>query len=81
MANKIRRPQDFEGLNEFCGRHSFELVGRLPWSEQVVVADQERMPVIDWPAAADYVKAVQAVAASLLGETDVPAGATAGTEA
>lgn len=81
VANKIRRREDFEALTEFCGRYGFELMGKLPWSEQVVVADQERVPVIDWPAAAGYVKAVQAVAASLLGITDVPAGAPARTEA
>ena len=81
VANKIRSPEDLEATAEFCSRHGFEVVGNVPWTEQVVVADQARVPIVDWPSAAPYVMAVQAIAASLFGGTDVPAGPPARIQA
>lgn len=65
VANKVRSPADLAAITEFCDRHGFELAGSVPWSEQVVAADRARVPVVDWPAAADVVAAVAALAAQL----------------
>jgi len=57
VANKVRTGQDGQAIAEFCDRHGFELAGVLPWSEHVVDADRARVPVVDWPAAAEVVTA------------------------
>lgn len=64
-ANKVRSPEDHQAITEFCQRHGFELVGSIPWSDEVVAADRQRVPVIDWPGAASVVDAVAALAAGL----------------
>lgn len=61
VANKVRTPADADAIVEFCARHDYDLVGTLPWCEDVVAADRERSPVIEWPCAADYVEAVAAL--------------------
>lgn len=58
VANKVRSSSDERAIAEFCERHAFELVGVVPWSEQVMVADAARMPVVEWPGAAQVVQAV-----------------------
>jgi len=65
-ANKVRSPADADAIAEFCDRHEFELAGSVPWSEEVVAADRQRVPVIDWPGAAPVVDAVAKLAAALL---------------
>jgi CO dehydrogenase maturation factor len=68
VANKVRSPGDEEAITEFCDRHGFELAGSVPWSEEVVAADRQRVPVVDWPGAASVVGAVAALADALGGE-------------
>lgn len=65
VANKVRSAQDHEAIAEFCERQDLELLGAVPWSEEVVAADRQRVPVIDWPAAAPVVEAVAALAVAL----------------
>jgi CO dehydrogenase maturation factor len=88
MANKVRSPDDAAAIAEFCDRHGFELLGPVPWSDEVVAADGARVPVVEWPAAAPVVDAVGAVAAALglpvVGQTgrgSPAAGTTAPTSA
>jgi len=75
VANKVRGPDDEQAIAEFCQRHGFELAGSVPWSEEVVAADRQRVPVVDWPAASDVVTAVAALAARvhLFGDRPVAA--------
>ncbi len=65
VANKLRSPDDLEAIGEFCERHDLRLAGGVPWSDEVVAADRERVPVIEWPAAQPVVDAVGALAAAL----------------
>lgn len=65
VANKVRTREDEQAMLEFCDRHGFELAGVVPWSEQVVAADRARVPVVEWPAAADVVAAIGALAQAL----------------
>ena len=78
VANKVRTPADEQAIAEFCARDGLDLVGTLPWSEQVVVADRERVAVLDWPAAVPYVDAVAVLARRLgvLGPGPVAAPST-----
>ncbi len=61
VANKVRTSADANAIVEFCARHDYDLAGTLPWCEDVVAADRERSPVVDWPRAAPYVEAVAAL--------------------
>ena len=65
IANKVRSPADHDAIVEFCERHRFDLVGTVPWSEEVVAADRRQLPVVDWPGAAAAVAAIAAVGAEL----------------
>ncbi len=65
VANKVRSAGDQEAITEFCDRQAFELVGSIPWSEEVVAADRHGVPVVDWPGAASVVEAVASVAVAL----------------
>jgi len=58
-------PDDLEVIGEFCERHDLRLAGGVPWSDEVVAADRERVPVIEWPAAQPVVDAIGALAAAL----------------
>ena len=62
VANKVRSDSDLQAVAEFCDRHGFELAGSVPWSDAVVAADRERVPVVQWPAARDVESAVTALA-------------------
>lgn len=65
VANKVRSAADQDAIGEFCGRHGFALVASVPWSDEVVAADRQRVPVVEWPAAGDVVGAVRSVAAAV----------------
>ncbi len=65
VANKLRSPDDLEAIGEFCARHDLRLAGAVPWSDDVVAADREQVPVIEWAAAQPVVDAVGALAAAL----------------
>lgn len=69
VANKVRSTEDQGAVQEFCDRHGFELAGSMPWSEHVVAADRARVPVVEWPAAVDYVNAVSDLARTLSAAT------------
>ena len=65
VANKVRSSADEQAIREFCDRHGFELAGVVPWSDEVVAADRGRVPVVEWPAAADVVEAVASLSRTL----------------
>lgn len=67
VANKVRNREDEAALTEFCDRHGYELAGVVPWSEEVVAADRQQVPVVEWPGAAPVVEAVRALAERLAG--------------
>jgi len=70
VANKVRSPDDEKAIAEFCHRHTFELAGVIPWSDDVIAADHARVPVVDWPAARPVVEAVAALAVNLAAPED-----------
>lgn len=65
VANKVRSPADSEAVAEFCARHSLELAGAIPWSDEVVQADLDGVPAIH--RAEGVVDAISGIAQRLLG--------------
>lgn len=47
VANKVRSPDDAEAIAAFCARHGLQLVGEVPWSDAVTVADGRATPLLD----------------------------------
>lgn len=62
VANKVRTPDDELAIAEFCERHGFELAGSIPWSDEVLAADRNRVSAVDWPGASNFVDAVSSLA-------------------
>jgi CO dehydrogenase maturation factor len=61
VANKVRSVGDQEAIAEFCDRHDLVFAGSVPWSDDVIAADRQRIPVVDWAAAASVVDALAAL--------------------
>lgn len=62
VANKIRTPGDAEAIAQFCARHDLRLVGEVPWSDAVTVADGRATPLVDstdLDGARDVIEAVR----------------------
>lgn len=74
-ANKVRSPADEEAIVDFCQRHGLQLVGVVPWSDEVVAADRRRVPVADWAPASPVVDAIREVARQLDVPVDMAVGA------
>lgn len=66
VANKIRGEQDAAAVAEFCERHQLELAGSVCWSDKVVVADREGVPVFEWPPASNVVAAIRQLSTAML---------------
>jgi CO dehydrogenase maturation factor len=58
IANKLRDPEDDEAITDFCRRHALDLVGRVPFDEDVLDADRDRVPLIDRSPDGDAVRAI-----------------------
>lgn len=47
VANKLRDDTDRDAIAEFCERHGLELVGGIPWDDDVLDADRDRVPLTE----------------------------------
>lgn len=65
VANKVRSEADRVAIGDFCERQGLELIGALPWSDEVGLADRQRVSLVDWPKARPVVDAIAAVSAEL----------------
>jgi CO dehydrogenase maturation factor len=66
VANKVRDAGDADAVREFCARHDLDLVGVVPWSEDVGRADRSRTPLVEVAADAAVVTAIRDVGRTLL---------------
>lgn len=66
VANKLRSPSDAEAIREFCAHHGLEVVAELPWSEAVVDADRQRVPLIERGEHGEVVSAISRLVQRLL---------------
>ncbi len=58
VANKVRSDGDAEAVGEFCARHDLEPIGSVPWSEDVLEADRQGLPLLDLAADGAAVEAI-----------------------
>ncbi len=68
VANKCRSQTDYDAIEEFCGRHGIELVGRVPFDEAVLDADAAGEALIDFAPESAAVAAIVAAADAVMGE-------------
>ncbi len=78
VANKCRSQTDYDAIEEFCGRHGIELIGRIPFDEVVLDADAAGSSLIDFAPGGEVVAAITEVAEHLVA---APAAATCDTAA
>ena len=66
LANKLRSPADHDAIAAFCEHHELELVGSVPWSDDVIDADLAGIPLVDHAPGSASVAALTGLLASLL---------------
>lgn len=47
VANKVRDDAEHDALHEYAGRHGLDVVGEVPFDEQVLEADRKARPLLD----------------------------------
>ncbi|MGQ0744494.1 MAG: nucleotide-binding protein [Acidimicrobiales bacterium] len=62
IANKVRSAQDMAAITEFCARHGLSLDGEIPWSTEVLDADRDGIPVLDYDPSGPVVASVNKIA-------------------
>ena len=62
IANKLRSPEDAQAIAEYCERHQLKLDGELPWGTQVLDADRDGIPLLDFDPSGPVVAAISKVA-------------------
>lgn len=65
VANKVRSRAEAEGVTEFCERHGLSQMGEVPWSDDVVRADQAARPLLDTAPDGPAVAAIADLSARL----------------
>lgn len=66
VANKVRVERDEAALREYCVRRNFDIIGFVPYDEQVTEADRHGQALIDHAPTAAAVIEVERIAASIL---------------
>ncbi|MDQ6927642.1 MAG: AAA family ATPase [Actinomycetota bacterium] len=66
VANKLRAAADLEALSDYCVRHDLHLDGEIPWSDAVLDADRDGVPLFDYDPNGPVVAAVSKVADAVL---------------
>jgi CO dehydrogenase maturation factor len=61
VANKCRSDTDFAGIAEFCNNYDLDLIGRIPWGDEVLDADAATTPLLDFAPDSPVIEAVQQV--------------------
>jgi CO dehydrogenase maturation factor len=67
VANKVRSPQDEEAIRRYCNERNFEIIGVLPYDNEVLEADQAGLPLLDRKPDSNYVKEVSKLMDRILG--------------
>jgi CO dehydrogenase maturation factor len=67
VANKVRSPQDEEAIRRYCAERNFEIIGVLPYDNEVLEADQAGLPLLDRKPDSNYVKEVSKLMDRILG--------------
>ena len=73
VANKVRTADAGLAVAEFCERHQIELIGQVPWEDQVIEADLAGVPLLDAAPDSPAVTAISEIARRLHEPAIVPA--------
>jgi len=66
VANKCRTAGDAEAIAEFCANHELDLIGRVPWGDEVLDADAASTPLLDFAPDSPVVAAIHDVCTALV---------------
>ena len=66
VANKVRDDRDEAAIREYCARRGFEIIGVVPFDASVTEADHVGRALIDFDPTSRAVKAVEALAETIL---------------
>lgn len=66
VANKVRGPRDEEAIRRYCGERGLEIIGVLPFDEEVLEADQSATPILDADPESAYVQVVEQLQSKLM---------------
>lgn len=69
VANKVREDRDEAAIREYCARRQFEIVGSVPFDENVTEADHQGRALIDYAPTSAAVVAVEALADMVMSRT------------
>lgn len=67
LANKVRDDGDLEAVREFAAAHDLELIGSVPFDEQMPGAERAESAPLDFAPGAPAVEAIGLLAESLVG--------------
>ncbi len=62
IANKLRSHDDAQAIAEFCQRHGLTLDGEVPFATEVLDADRDGVPLLDYDPSGPVVSAIAKVA-------------------
>lgn len=66
VANKCRTDGDADAIAEFCHNYDLDLIGRVPWGDEVLDADAASTPLLDFAPDSPVVGAIEEVCAELV---------------
>lgn len=66
VANSVRTPADADAVKRYCTDHSLELVGIIPFDEEVIAAEQHGVAPIDYASHSPSMQAIHALAETLV---------------
>jgi CO dehydrogenase maturation factor len=69
VASKGRADRDEAAIREYCARHQFEIVGSVPFDDNVTEADHLGRALIDYAPMSAAVVAVEALANMVMNRT------------
>jgi CO dehydrogenase maturation factor len=72
IANKVRAERDEAAIREYCDRRGFEVVGIVPFDEQISEADRQGRALIDCAPESPAVAAIEALAGEILARLGAP---------
>jgi CO dehydrogenase maturation factor len=72
VANKVRADRDEAAIREYCARRNFEVVGVVPFDDNVTEADHEGHALIDHAPESAAVVAIEALADVVMDRAGLP---------
>lgn len=66
VANKCRTTGDADAIAEFCANHELDLIGQIPWGDEVLDADAASTTLLDFAPDSPVVDAIHNVCSELV---------------